>query len=138
MDEWILGKALALEKRMYVLLSEAMDLSRQLAQAIDRDDQVAIQMMLSMRREPLEGLRNARRGLEELRDSLPPEERERLAQLFNGAEAAGAEAPLAEQVTQNGRLLEQLVALDERLNRKICREKSAYPIKEPHASPVQG
>ena len=53
-------------KRIYNLLNEVMDVSRQMAEAMDRDDQVAIQMLVSMREEPVHRLRQARRALKEL------------------------------------------------------------------------
>ena len=39
-------------KRIYAALNEALDLTRQLADAVDRDDQVSVRMLISMRQEP--------------------------------------------------------------------------------------
>ena len=114
-------------KRIYNLLNEVMDVSRQMAEAMDRDDQVAIQMLVSMREEPVHRLRQARRSLKEQRDALEPEAALRLTQLLNGEEAeTEAEAPLAAQIGANRRLLEQVLELDRVLNRKLTREKSIY------------
>ena len=114
-------------KRIYNLLNEVMDVSRQMAEAMDRDDQVAIQMLVSMREEPVHRLRQARRALKEQRDALEPEEALRLTQLLNGEEAkTEAEEPLAAQIGANRRLLEQVLELDRVLNRKLTREKSIY------------
>ena len=74
-------------KRIYNLLNEIMDVSRQMAEAMDRDDQVAIQMLVSMREDPVRKLRVVRQALEEQRDALDPEPARRLSQLLNGAEA---------------------------------------------------
>ena len=102
-------------KRIYNLLNEIMDVSRQMAEAMDRDDQVAIQMLVSMREDPVRKLRVVRQALEEQRDAL------------NGAEAeTEAEQPLAAQVGANRRLLDQLLELDQVLNRKLTREQSIY------------
>lgn len=114
-------------KRIYNLLNEIMDLSRQMAEAMDRDDQVAIQMLVSMREEPVRKLRLARQALVEQKEALDPASADRLAQLLNGAEAkAEPEAPLAAQVGANRRLLEQILELDRVLNRKLTREESIY------------
>ena len=114
-------------KRIYSLLNEVMDISRQMAEAVDRDDQVAIQMLVSMREEPVHKLRQARRALKEQRDALEPESALRLSQLLNGEGAeTEAEAPLAAQLGANRRLLEQLLELDRVLNRKVTREESIY------------
>ena len=127
MEALELQKALSLEKRMYALLNEAFDISKQLAEAIERGDQVTIRILLSMRREPLESLRRIRRALEEQRDALAPAQARQLAELLNGAAAAGKEEErLAEQVAVNGRLLRQLVELDRILNRKLGGKKSLY------------
>lgn len=114
-------------KRIYSLLNEVMDISRQMAEAVDRDDQVAIQMLVSMREEPVHKLRQTRRALKEQRDALEPESALRLSQLLNGEGAeTEAEAPLAAQIGANRRLLEQLLELDRVLNRKVTREESIY------------
>lgn len=127
MDASTLLDAQVQTKRIYGLLNEAMELSRQMAEAVDRDDQVAIQMLVSMREEPVRKLRQARQALEEQRDALEPETARRLSQLLNGEAAeTEAEAPLAAQVGTNRRLLEQLLDLDRVLNRKLTREESIY------------
>ena len=54
-------------KRIYNLLNEILDVSRQMAEAMDRDDQVAIQMLVSMRDDPVRKLRVVRQALEEQR-----------------------------------------------------------------------
>lgn len=114
-------------KRIYSLLNEIMDLSRQLAEALDRNDQVTVQMVVSMREDPIKRLRRARAALEEQRDSLDPEARARLAALLNGSPAkTKAEEPLAGQVGVNQRLLTQVLDLDKILNQKLTREKSIY------------
>ena len=127
MDASTLLDAQVQTKRIYGLLNEAMELSRQMAEAMDRDDQVAIQMLVSMREEPVRKLRQARQALEGQRDALEPETARRLSQLLNGGAAeTEAEAPLAAQVGTNRRLLEQLLDLDRVLNRKLTREESIY------------
>ena len=98
-------------KRIYAALNEALDLTRQLAEAVDRDDQITVQMLVSMREEPIHELRQ-----------------DRLSALLKGGEAeTEAEIPLANQIGLNRRVLKQLVELDRVVNRKLTREKSIYP-----------
>lgn len=114
-------------KRMYAALNEALDLTRQLADAVDRDDRISIQMLTSMRQEPTDKLAGAHHALEQQRKALPQGDADRLDALLRGAEAeTEAEAPLVEQVGINQRTLRQLVDLDRIVNRKIAREKSVY------------
>ena len=114
-------------KRIYNLLNEIMDVSRQMAEAMDRDDQVAIQMLVSMRQEPTDKLARAQQALGQQKAALSETDRARLDALLKGAAAETAEeSPLANQVGLNQRVLKQLVDLDQIVNRKLTREKSIY------------
>ena len=42
-----------LERKKYNLLNDVMDLSQQLATAMDRNDQVSVRMLVAMRQDPL-------------------------------------------------------------------------------------
>ena len=66
------------EKRRYALLSELFDLTKQLAEAVDRDDEIATRMLLSMREEPLEKMRQVEENLARQRASLSEEDGRRL------------------------------------------------------------
>ena len=66
------------EKRRYALLSELFDLTKQLAEAVDRDDEIATRMLLSMREEPLEKMRQVEENLTRQRASLSEEDGRRL------------------------------------------------------------
>ena len=115
------------EKRRYALLSELFDLTKQLAEAVDRNDEVTIQMLLSMREGPLARMRQVEENLTRLRSSLSEEDGRRLEELLSGAQAQRQEEnALSGQVGTNRRLLGQLVELDKRVNKKVTREKSVY------------
>lgn len=115
------------EKRRYALLSELFDLTKQLAEAVDRNDEVTIQMLLSMREGPLAQMRQVEENLTRQRSSLSEEDGRRLEELLSGAQAQRQEENgLSGQVGTNRRLLGQLVELDKRVNKKVTREKSVY------------
>ena len=127
MDETVIRTSLVLEKRMYALLVEGLDLTRQLADAVDRGDPVAMRLVLSMRAEPVEKLRSVRKLLEEQKNALPAEDSVRLAALLNGEAAQRAEeGPLAEQVAANRRLLTQLFEMDKVVSLKLGKDESYY------------
>lgn len=114
-------------KRMYRQLTEVQDISRQLAEALNRDDQVTVQLLLSMRGEPLTGLKQTKTALKELWGDLPTPDAQRLRELLNGEPPkTEEEKPLSAQVLTNRRLWEQVMALDEVLNGKIARDQSIY------------
>ena len=114
-------------KRVYTALNEALDLTRQMADAADRNDEVAAQLLVSMRQEPTDKLARAYQALDQQRQALSEADAARLAALLQGEAAkAEEEAPLANQVGLNRRVLKQLVELDQVVNRKLAREKSIY------------
>lgn len=114
-------------KRAYAALNEALDLTRQMAEAADRNDEVSARMLVSMRQEPTDKLAMVQQALEQQRLALPGDDSARLSALLKGAEAESPEeAPLVSQIGQNQRVLKQLVELDRAVNRKLAREKSIY------------
>ena len=114
-------------KRAYTALNEALDLTRQLADAVDRDDEITIQMLVSMRQEPTTKLAGAYQALDQQKAALNEADRARLTALLDGAAAGEApEEPLANQVGLNRRVLKQLVDLDRVVNQKVARDKSIY------------
>ena len=114
-------------KRIYTSMNEAYDLTRQLAEAVDRKDQITVQMLVAMRQEPVEKLRRAEQVLDQLYALLPPEEAAHIEALLKGdGTPAPEEAALANQAGINQRLLKQLVDLDRIVNRKLARGASIY------------
>lgn len=127
MEGTVLMEAHVQLKRMYTALNECVDLTRQLADAVDRRDEVAMQLLVSMREEPVRKLRRSRSALEHQRDALEPEEGRQLAALLNGEGAKeDAEIPLTQQAERNARLLRQLQELDKAVSLKMSRDKSVY------------
>jgi vacuolar-type H+-ATPase subunit I/STV1 len=128
MDQHCLTDALVLSKRVGNLLFETLGLSEELGQALDRNDQVSVQMLVAMRAEPIEKLKTADQALRALRDSISdPEERQHLSALLKGeAPSNEKERLLTDQAESNARQLKRVLELDQRLNRRIARDKSVY------------
>ena len=120
--------ALVQVKRIGALLNEVLDTSRQLADSVDRGDQVSIQLLVAMREEPIRKLQAADQVLRYQIGTLPKEDARTLTGLLNG-ETEGSvqqEIMLATQAAANRRILKQVVELDEVLNRKLTHEQSVY------------
>ena len=117
--------ALVQAKRLGNALDEVWSCSQQLADAVDRNDQVSVRLVLSMREEPLTKVRQADMALRSQRDSFPDKaDREQFSRLLNGEEeGAGEEALLAKQMAQNRRSYQRVIDLERRLNQKVAREK---------------
>ena len=131
MTEKTVMDALVQMKRTGNLLNEMEDLTKQMGEAIDRNDQVSLQMLIAMREEPLAKLQAAdqavRDQLELLTDRL---EAAQLASMLNGGPPADTgvrvQQQLCEQVASNNRRLKQIIELDRQLSQRLGREESAY------------
>lgn len=127
MKEPDLLDAMVQVKRLGNLLHEILDLSSQLAEAVDREDEVSVRMLLAMRQEPIEKLKAADTALREQKKRLPEEDGQRLGELLNGGPGSTpGERRLAELVASNRRLMKRVEGLDQAINRKLAREKSVY------------
>lgn len=130
MTEKTVMDALVQMKRTGNLLNEVEDLTRQLGQAIDRNDQVSMQMLVGMREEPLDKLRAADQAIREQLEALHEgDEAAALAAMLNGGPPAQPEERtqrlLCEQVAANRRRLNQIIELDKVLSQRLGRENTA-------------
>ena len=78
-----------LERRRYNLLSEVMDLSQQLGEALDRNDRVTLKMLVAMRQDPITRLEEVQAAVRERRAELPAGDQERVSALDGGAPPPG-------------------------------------------------
>lgn len=118
-------------KRTGNLLNELLDLTQQLGQAIDRNDQVSIQMLLAMREDPLSKLQDADQALRDQLEAMTDRSSAaQLASMLNGGlparEDDRTQQLLCSQVGANQRRLKQVMDLDRVLNQRMGREKSVY------------
>ena len=123
--------ALIQMKRIGNLLNEVEDLTRQLAESIDRNDQVSMSMLIGMRAEPLEKLQAADHAVREQLEALSdPGGAAVLSAMLNGGPPADpterTQAMLCEQVALNKRRLAHIMEVDRMLNQRLARENSAY------------
>lgn len=120
-----------LERKKYNLLSEVMDLTRQLGEALDRNDDVSLRMLISMRQEPILQLEEVKKAAALKREGLSPEELERVSALAAGASPReGEEGSYFEEAGRCRRLLERVLELDRRLNRRLTGENSFYTAEQ--------
>jgi len=115
------------KKRQFLRLNEALQLTQQLAQALDRKDQVSVRMVLSMRQEPIQQAEEMEETLKNYLYTLPEEDAIRLHELLSGAPAESPlEQPLCDQIQSNRRLLKQITDLDRNLSLRLGGNKSFY------------
>ncbi len=115
------------KKSQTVKLIEAADVTRRIAEAVDRGDSVAAQMMLGEREEPVRQLKELEEGIRAYLLDLPEQDAVRLNELLGGGEPESEdEKALAEQVAQFRRILDSVIALDKQLSLRMGGSQSFY------------
>ena len=116
-----------LERKKYNLLNDVMDLSQQLATAMDRNDQVSVRMLVAMRQDPLTQLEEVKHNLSRRLLEVSPDDQDLAHRLLQGeAGSSPREQAVADQSNVNRRLLERIIELDRRLNHRLTGDKSYY------------
>ena len=116
-----------LERKKYSLLSEVMDLTQQLGEALDRGDDVSVRMLISMRQEPILQLEELKQAIGAKTELLTAQEEERVRALRDGAAPQGGdETAFQNQAGGARRLLERILELDRRLNLRVAGKDSCY------------
>lgn len=120
---------LMLAKRFSNKLTEVLDLTSQMAEAVDRQDQISVQLLVSMRQEPIAHLEQIKESTGHRLDLLPQEDAGYLRGLMEGKEdeaRAENDRMLAVQSAANLRLLQRVLELDRRVNHKLAGKESVY------------
>jgi hypothetical protein len=118
---------LVLEQKLYNKINEAIDLTHELAEAVSRQDQVSLRLLLSMRRKPLLELQEISSYIDLKRLDLNKTDAAEFDRLLSGSEPEHPEeVPVAHQIIQNRRLLGRLTELDHHISRSLCGEESYY------------
>ena len=124
-DAWL--ELTVLEKKKYNYLIEIEDLTKQMAQSLDRNDQVSTRMLVAMRQDPLRHLEEVDKGEKIRLSAFSQEERDRVRALRQGDPARDPdETVFQNQAGKTRRLLEQVVELDRRISLRMAGERSYY------------
>ena len=126
MDSQVIAAALATERKCYAALTEVMELTQDLSDAVQRQDQVTVQMFLSMRQEPINQLKEYRSLQRKRCASLPEEESAALWKVLTGkgADGTGQLQDLEKVVGQNQSLLERIQQGDRQVSGWVGGKKS--------------
>ena len=127
MNAVILRELQSRRKMQIVRLNEVADVTSQMMQAADRNDQLSMQMLLAMRESPLEQLREIDESIRKYVLSLPEEDAIRCEELLHGETASDPEEKeLSEQSAKYYRILESVIASDKRLSMRVGGNRSFY------------
>lgn len=124
-DEWL--ELTVLERKKYNYLTEIQDLTKQIAESLDRNDQVSTRMLVAMRQDPIRHLAEVDNGEKTRVSTLTVGDQERVKALGRGDPAQDDhERVYLEQAGKTRRLLEKVVELDRRISIRMAGEHSFY------------
>lgn len=122
-EQWM--KLLVQLRKRYTALTETYDLTAQMGEALDRNDQTSFSMLLSMRQEPVLRLQELDGNIRRITESDAPDIEARWQALIAGDAPRDAdEQMVVNQMQQNKRVIDRLVPIDSRINRALTERKS--------------
>ena len=125
-----LDEANAVQRKMYTSLTEVAELTSELSEAVNRQDQVSVRMFLSMRQEEIGRLNDYQAMLNRQCKQLPAEDGALLSQYISGRfsgklPTASGEA-LLRQAEKNYALLERVRQADRAVSSRLGGANSFY------------
>lgn len=116
-----------LARRKFNLLTEVLEISKEMGQAMDRSDQTSLRKLLVARNEPIEKLDQLEKDLENTRLSFSGEDRAHLKAIMKGeAQNNPKEIALCRQMQDTLALLKEVIELDARINTRVSGKDSVY------------
>ncbi len=128
LNEQQIQAAMGVARRMYPLLLEVMEITDDLSDSLNRQDQVSVRMFLSMRQDSINQLVKCKEELQKQCKLMEPKEGEQLRQILDGnppKDVPGI-SQLAEQVQKNQTLLRRVIRADRVINQRIGGKQSFY------------
>lgn len=129
MDHEIVDSLRMSKRKAYLKLVEVMDLTEQMAQAVDRRDEVSMKMLIGMRQDPLLILEEIEETVRKGVLRQPAEDARRLSILLRGEPVEREdekETALREICERNRRELDRIAQLDRRISLKLGGKHSYY------------
>lgn len=115
------------KKAQTVKLIETADATQRIAEAVERRDELSVQLLLDERERPIRQLYEMEESIQAYLLTLPEAEAIRMNELLHGAAAeTEEEKPLAGQSAQYRRMLESVTTLDRQVSLRLGGGQSFY------------
>ena len=122
-EQWM--KLLVQLRKRYTALTETLDLTMQMGEALDRNDRTSFGMLLAMRQEPVLRMQELDGNIRCIVEIDAPDIEARWRALVRGDAPQNAdEQMVVNQMQQNKRVIERLVPIDSRINQVLSERKS--------------
>lgn len=122
-EQWM--KLLVQLRKRYTALTETLDLTMQMGEALDRNDRTSFSMLLAMRQEPVLRMQELDGNIRRIVEIGAPDIEARWRALVRGDNPQNAdEQMIVNQMQQNKRVIERLVPIDSRISQVLSERKS--------------
>ena len=122
-EQWM--KLLVQLRKRYTALTETLDLTMQMGEALDRNDRTSFSMLLAMRQEPVLRIQELDGNIRRIVEIDAPDIEARWRALVRGDNPQNAdEQMIVNQMQQNKRVIERLVPIDSRISQVLSERKS--------------
>lgn len=122
-EQWM--KLLVQLRKRYTALTETLDLTMQMGEALDRNDRTSFSMLLAMRQEPVLRMQELDGNIRRIAEIDAPDIEARWRALVRGDNPQDAdEQMIVNQMQQNKRVIERLVPIDSRISQVLSERKS--------------
>ena len=122
-EQWM--KLLVQLRKRYTALTETLDLTMQMGEALDRNDRTSFSMLLAMRQEPVLRMQELDGNIRRSVEIDAPDIEARWRALVRGDNPQNAdEQMIVNQMQQNKRVIERLVPIDSRISQVLSERKS--------------
>ena len=122
-EQWV--KLLVQLRKRYTALTETLDLTMQMGEALDRNDRTSFSMLLAMRQEPVLRMQELDGNIRRIVEIDAPDIEARWRALVRGDNPQNAdEQMIVNQMQQNKRVIERLVPIDSRISQVLSERKS--------------
>ena len=122
-EQWM--KLLVQLRKRYTALTETLDLTMQMGEALDRNDRTSFSMLLALRQEPVLRMQELDGNIRRIVEIDAPDIEARWRALVRGDNPQNAdEQMIVNQMQQNKRVIERLVPIDSRISQVLSERKS--------------
>lgn len=122
-EQWM--KLLVQLRKRYTALTETLDLTMQMGEALDRNDRTSFSMLLAMRQDPVLRMQELDGNIRRIVEIDAPDIEARWRALVRGDNPQNAdEQMIVNQMQQNKRVIERLVPIDSRISQVLSERKS--------------
>ena len=121
-EQWM--KLLVQLRKRYTALTETLDLTMQMGEALDRNDRTSFSMLLAMRQEPVLRMQELDGNIRRIVEIDASDIEARWRALVRGDNPQNAdEQMIVNQMQQNKRVIERLVPIDSRISQVLSERK---------------